>query len=109
MSNNIINVTITLLGKPFVIKCAESEAESLQAAADLLDSKMSEVQDSGKTINFERIAVITALNIAHQYLQFDNQKNGFIYKINQRIAELHDKIESALNKPLETELVYFSE
>lgn len=83
--------------------------QSLQEAAAFLNGKMKEVQDAGKVINLERIAIITALNIAYLYLQQDEQKTSLMGKINQKIAQLQDRIDHAISKPLQTELIYTAE
>lgn len=109
MTNKTVNTTIEILGKPYPIRCPESELQSLQEAAEYLNQKMSEVQESGKAINIERIAIITALNIAYQFLQIDQQKSTLVSKINQRISNLQDRLDTAINKPMQTELIYTSE
>lgn len=109
MTNKTVNTTVEILGKPYPIRCPESEVESLKQAAAFLNQKMSEVQESGKAINLERIAIISALNIAYQFLQIDQQKSSLMSRINQRISNLQDKLESAINKPLQTELIYTSD
>lgn len=91
-----VNTTIEILGKTYPIRCLENEVSALQQAALFLNQQMKEVQDSGKAINVERIAIITALNIAFRFLQADAQKNTFSSQINQRIAQLQDKLESVL-------------
>jgi len=108
MSNKSISTTIQLLGKSYSIKTTETLVQSLQAAAIYLDEQMSLVKESGKVINLERIAIMTALNIAHQLLQSDQQKNSLISKINQRISQLQDKLESVLT-PTQNEFVYSDE
>lgn len=105
MTDKIITATIEILGRPYFIRCLETEAKSLTEAAKLVNQKMTEVKDSGKAINLERIAIITALNIANQFLQYDQQKT----KVNHRITQLQDKLESAMNKTLQTELLYTTE
>lgn len=108
MNEKTVSTTIQILGKPYSIKAPESALESLQQAAEYLDNQMSLVQESGKAINLERIAIITALNIAHQFLQLDQQKNSIVSKINQRISQLQDKLENAIS-PQQTELIYTTE
>jgi cell division protein ZapA len=108
MTNKPINTTIQILGKSYSIKTTETLLHSLQAAAVYLDQQMSLVKESGKAINLERIAIITALNLAHQFLQLDQQKNSLINKINQRILQIQDKLEETLS-PEQNELVYISE
>lgn len=109
MSDKIISTTIEILGKYYPIRCPESEIKSLQEAAAFLNRKMTEVQDSGKVINLERIAIITGLNIANQLLQLEHQKGSLLQRITQRVTQLHDKLDGALNKSLQTELVYADE
>lgn len=109
MTDKIINTTIEILGKFYSIRCPESELNSLQQAAQYLNKKMTEVQDSGKAINLERIAIIAALNITNELLQSDQQKSSLMGKINQRISSLQDKLDTAINKALQSELVYTPE
>ena len=100
-NDSIISTTIEILGKPYPIKCTQATLTSLNQAAKYLDQQMREVRDSGKVINLERIAIITALNITHQYLELDQKKNSMMGKINHRIAQLHEKIETAIKKPIQ--------
>lgn len=108
-SSQPINTTIEILGKHYPIRCQESEYESLLQAAEYINRKMRDVQVSGKAINLERIAIITALNIAHEFLQLDQQKDGLMSKINHRITLLQHKFEAAINNAKQTELVYTAE
>jgi cell division protein ZapA len=109
MTNQTVSTTIEILGKPYPVRCLESELQSLQQAARHLNNAMTEIQTSGKAINLERIAIIAALNITHQFLQSDQQKNSFISKMNQKMTHLQEKIDAAINKALQTELVYTTE
>jgi cell division protein ZapA len=106
MKDKVINSTIEILGKYYSVRCTEEELPSLQEAALYLNKKMQEVQESGKAINLERIAIISALNITHQYLQMDQHKSGLVSQINQRIAQLQHKLEHALEPKVQTELIY---
>ena len=109
MTDNIISSTIEILGKYYPIRCPESELASLQEAATFLNQKMIDVQDSGKVINLERIAIITALNIAHDYLQLDQQKSSFMSKISQRISSLQDRLDTVMHETRQTEMIYTAE
>jgi cell division protein ZapA len=106
MTDHIVTTTIEILGKSYPVRCSESEVNSLQMAAKLLNQKMSEVQESGKAINLERIAIITALNMAHQLLQSDNQKTSVMQRINLRLQQMQNKVETALTDAVQTELIY---
>ena len=58
---------ITLLGREYRVSCAPEERESLQRAVEFLGGKMSELGAKTKSTG-ERLAVMTALNIAHELL-----------------------------------------
>jgi len=109
MNDTTVSSTIEILGKIYPVRCEAAELESLQKAAVYLNEQMTAVQESGKVVDPARIAIITALNIAHQLLLVDQQKNSFIDKINQRLSFLQDKLETSMAKALQTELVYSAE
>jgi cell division protein ZapA len=104
-----VTTTIEILGKLYPVRCLETELPSLQEAASFLNKQMLEVQESGKAINIERIAIITALNMTHQFLQLDTQQTSLVGKINQRISQLQSKLDTAINRALQKELVYSAE
>ena len=64
---------ITLLGKEYRIACPPEEREALQAAVSYVDEKMHEISDRTKSNIAERIAVMVALNIAHEFLSQQNR------------------------------------
>ena len=59
---------IVLLGKEYRVACPAEEREALQAAVSYVDEKMHEISDRTKSNVAERIAVMAALNIAHEFL-----------------------------------------
>lgn len=58
---------ITLLGREYSVACPPEERESLLAAASLVDAKMAEIAARTKGTG-ERLAMMTALNLAHELL-----------------------------------------
>lgn len=58
---------ITLQGREYRVTCAPEERESLLAAVAHVDTKMAEIADLTKSTG-ERLAVMTALNLAHELL-----------------------------------------
>ncbi len=63
-----ISLDVAIMGREFRISCPEEEREGLLAAVSYLDRKMREIRDTGKVIGLERIAIMAALNITHDYL-----------------------------------------
>jgi cell division protein ZapA len=66
---NTLAITVNILDRDYQIACQNEEKELLLAAARYLDQKMREIRDRGNVIGIDRIAVMAALNIAHDFLQ----------------------------------------
>ncbi len=94
-------VTVTILGKDFMVSCPEDERAALVAAAGYLDRKMREIQATGKVIGTERTAVMAALNIAHELLDL-RQRGGMAVDTVQKIKFLQTKIDAALRWDAQT-------
>jgi cell division protein ZapA len=69
MSGNKVNaLDVKILDREFRVACpADEQAELLEAAA-YLDKKMCDIRDAGKIVSVEKIAIMAALNIAHEFL-----------------------------------------
>jgi cell division protein ZapA len=89
---------IHILDKEYLVACPENEREALFASAELLTTKMKEIRDSGKIVGADRIAVMAALNMAHELLEHKNSKDDYQHSISKRIRALQDKIDIALNQ-----------
>ncbi len=63
-----VSLDVAIMGREFRVACPEEERESLLHAVNYLDRKMREIRDHGKVIGLERIAIMAALNITHDYL-----------------------------------------
>ncbi len=59
---------------------------------------MKEIRDSGKVVGLDRIAVMAALNIAHELLNQHSRGEDYARSMSHRIRSLQDKIEAALAK-----------
>ena len=64
-----VTLDVTLLGRDYKVACKESERAELQDAVAFLDQRMREIRDGGKVAGADRIAVMAALNIAHELLR----------------------------------------
>ena len=68
MPNETNFLDITLLGKEYRVACPPSEHVALLAAVAYVDEKMHDIAEKTKSNISERIAVMAALNIAHEHL-----------------------------------------
>lgn len=64
-----ITVTITILDKRYEVSCKAEERDELMASAEIVDARMREIHASGSVVGLERVAVMAALNIAHDYVR----------------------------------------
>jgi cell division protein ZapA len=103
MSEEIVGISVEIMDKIYQVKCPEAEVNSLQRAAQYLEEKMRVMRQTG-TLSVERIAIITALNIVHQLLMTEQQKNHHFQSINQRLQDLHLKIDQAITENAQMEL-----
>ena len=92
-------ITISLMGREFRVGCPEGEEKQLLASVDYLNRKLKEVRDTGKVVGNERIAIMAALNIAHE--QMSNHGKGHApgvdtTAIRRRILAMQETLESAL-------------
>jgi len=95
-------VSVSLLGKEYMIACPAGSEPQLQQAADYLNEKMKEIRGAGKTIGLERIAIMAALNISHELVQH-NQQQAEQAEMEQRQAAMEDQLER-LNQRLDASL-----
>jgi len=69
MPANTLQLDVTILGREYRVACAEGEQPALLEAVALLDTRMREIRDKGRTPGVDRIAVMAALNIANELLR----------------------------------------
>ena len=92
-------VTIQILGREFRVACPEGEEKQLQASVEYLNRRMKELRDTGKVTGNERVAIMAALNIAHEFLSQKPSKaassvDGADFR--RRIAAMQETLDSAL-------------
>jgi len=59
-------IEATILGQSYVLACPPDGETLLREAVGIVDREMSAIRDAGKVKARERIAVLTALNLAYQ-------------------------------------------
>ncbi len=68
MSGEANFLDVKIMGREYRVACAPEEREALLASVDLVDNKMREIAQRTKNTIAERVAVMAALNIAHEHL-----------------------------------------
>jgi cell division protein ZapA len=94
MNIESVPVTVKILDKEYRIACPKSEKEELLASVEYLKQRMSEIRKSGKVVGAERVAVLAALNIAHEVLSNQYRSDGLrgrLRGLNERVAAVIDE------------------
>ncbi|GAB0148278.1 cell division protein ZapA [Marichromatium sp. PS1] len=97
MSDEPLQVSIRILDKDYRVACEPHEEEGLRDSARLLDGRMREIRQTGRVIGTDRIAVIAALNIAHELIQL--QRAGGVPRddvLVERLGHLQGQLAEAL-------------
>ena len=93
-------LSISLLGREFRVACPEGEERQLLAAVDYLNRKLKEVRDTGKVVGNERIAIMAALNIAHEHVsnpgKAGHAETPDAAAIRRRILAMQETLDTAL-------------
>ena len=99
-----IPIIVQILDKDYRVACQEGQQDSLLASARFLDQKMREIRAGGRVIGTDRIAVMTALNLAHELLELQRERDQLGDSFGRRIKALREKVEIALNDGNQLEL-----
>jgi len=91
-------VTVNILDREFLIGCTPEERPGLLAAASYLDGKMRELRGANRssTQSIDRIAVLAALNMAHELLQAKKSNDAESDAVAQHLHALRVKLDAAL-------------
>ena len=87
---------VSILGRSYKVACEDGERESLLQAVAYVDGKMNEIRQSGKITGSERIAVMAALNIAHELLSTKIGGGFDLGQAKRRIASIEARLDEAL-------------
>ena len=97
-------VSVRIMEKEYVVACAYDERSALLDAAEFLNGRMREIRDSGKVVGLDRIAVMAALNLAHEYLKGKERESKVDNGVGQRVRALRERVEGAIGKSQQLEL-----
>jgi len=95
---------LLILDREYRVNCPEGAEEKLRDAARYLNEKMSEIKNagaaSGKVLGTDRVAVIAALNIAHQLRELEGDQQD----LRREVQKMNTLLDNALEQDLQLEL-----
>lgn len=88
-------VGVRVLDREYTVGVSAEEREGLLAAARLLDARMRELRGNNRMVALDRIAVLAALNLAHEVQQLRQEREsqqrelaGTLEALNRRLDGL---------------------
>ena len=94
---------VKIMGREFRIACKPEERAALQQAVNIVETKMSSIRNTGKVVGLDKIAVMAALQIAHESLVGRNPSNPVlgldIETIERKIEAIEQMVDGSLNNP----------
>ena len=88
-------VGVRVLDREYTVGVSAEERDGLLAAARLLDARMRELRGNNRMVALDRIAVLAALNLAHEVQQLRQEREsqqrelaGTLEALNRRLDGL---------------------
>ena len=94
----MVQVEIELLGRHFTIGTPLGEQETLLEAVRLLEGKISTIQQHGKVMDADKIAIMAALNIAHDLLKTKVGEGLEMAAFQRKIRDMGEAADNALRQ-----------
>ena len=89
---------IKLLERNYKVACPVGQESALQQAADALNQRLQETKENTQLTNVEQIAVMTALNLCHEWIQDQKEQSAKTAKLEEKIQLLQATIEQAMSE-----------
>lgn len=86
-------VSIRILDREYTVGCEPGERDSLQAAARLLDAKMREIRGGNRVAALDRVAVLAALNLAHELQQLRDEAARQQREMTRALGEVNRRLD----------------
>ena len=87
---------VSIMGREYRVACPPDQEKELLEAVVYLDRKMREIREQGKVVGVESIAVMAALNVAHELLVIRGDGAFDIVGFKRKIESMQAAIDGAL-------------
>jgi len=89
-------VEITILGREYRVQCREGERDALNASVELVERRMRDLAEATRASG-ERLAVMCALNLAHEIFQMQATGGVDLVPLRRKINAMQSRIDEALS------------
>jgi len=97
-------VNVNILGKEYQIACPDEDKDGLIASAQMLHQNMEKIRGTGKVVGLDRIAVMAALNLAHDLISLQNGDGNDADELNKKIFQMKDRVSAFLEEERQLDL-----
>jgi cell division protein ZapA len=104
MTDRSVRVSVRILEKEYQVACLPEERTELLDSAEHLNAKMREIRDGGNVVGLDRIAVMAALNLAHELLKIRNRDDDADKEAGQKIRRMRERVETAVKRGQQLDL-----
>lgn len=87
-------VSVRVLDREYTVGVAPGERDSLMAAARVLDGRMREIRGANRMAAVDRIAILAALNLAHELQMLGDGQTQGSRAVDDAVAALHRKLDA---------------
>jgi cell division protein ZapA len=92
-------VGVRILDREYTVGCEPGEKDGLMAAAKLLDARMREIRGGNRVAALDRVAVLAALNLAHELQQLREDSERRDRSLAAAVDDLQRKVDGLLDAP----------
>jgi cell division protein ZapA len=90
-------VSVRILDREYTVGVEPGERDSLTEAARTLDAKMREIRGSNRMAAVDRIAVLAALNLAHELQLLRDEQARQQLDFQRTLGDLNRRLDHALD------------
>lgn len=90
------NLSVSILGREYRLACSPDEKDALLKSAQLVDTKMQTIREAGKVMGADRIAVMAALQFAHELLNEKGADGVEVGELRRRVRDMLQVCDEAL-------------
>lgn len=84
---------VKILDREFTVGVETGEQESLLASARFLDTRMRDIRGNNRMVSIDQVAVLAALNLAHEFLQLKKAVDERDGALNETLGDMNRKLD----------------
>ncbi len=97
MATDKLSVKVHIMDKEYQIACDPEQKQRLMKAAVAVDNQMRSIKQSSTRLSVEKVAVLTALNLANE-LQDATDHSSMLESFSDSIVDMSSRIDRVLDE-----------